>query len=212
MRRYQGWLFIITLALTAWGCNKSDQTTESVAAVSPTGVQPQNASAANADPASKLEGPKRTVYEFLEALRTGNDDKANSLLSAIAQKKTVEMDCRLTPTASDTAKFSIDNVKYIGEDGAHVAMTWTDTSLDGKATADKAVWVVRKEAEGWRVVGMAVVVVADEDPLVLNFEDPADVKKKLEDINNRMNPQPAAGETENLQAEQKDNSDSSLRR
>jgi hypothetical protein len=213
MRRYQGWLFILVMALMACGCNKSEQPAQDAGtSVSQTGGQSQNASAtANSAPAVKLEGPKQAVYEFLEACFAGNNEKANSLLSAIAQKKASEMDSRLTPTASDTARFTIDSLKYIGEDGANVGTTLTD-SIDGSTSSDKVAWVLRKEAEAWRVVGMAVVVVADTDPVVLNFEDPADVKKKLAEISSQINGPQDAGTPDNLQAEQKDQPDDSLRR
>ncbi|MCC6125054.1 MAG: hypothetical protein IT426_08840 [Pirellulales bacterium] len=211
MRRYRGWTWMIVLALTAWGCGKSEPpAAENAGAGSPAGDSARNATAAGA--AVKLEGPKQTVQEFLEALRTGNDEKANSLLSAVAREKTAAMDRRLRPSASDTAKFTIDDVKYVGEDGAQVAITWTDIALDGTPSSDKAVWVLRKETEGWRVMGLAVVVVSGENPLVLNFEDPAEVQRKLKEINDRMSGQDEAGGGENLQAEQPGKAEEAIRR
>jgi hypothetical protein len=215
MRRFQGWAWIIVLAVAVWGCNKSEQPApENAAPESPAGDPPQKAEAASsAAPAVKLEGPKLTVYEFLEALRTGNDDKANLLLSAIAREKTAAMDFRLTPSASDTAKFTIDEaVDYRGEDGARVAMTWTDVDVDGNATSDRAVWVLRKEPEGWRIVGTAAMFFPGEDPVVLNFEDPAEVKKKLKEVSDRMNGPQESGGAENLQAEQPNPPENAIRR
>jgi hypothetical protein len=210
MRRFHGWLFIITMALTVCGCGKTDQpAADDVSTVSSTGDSSPNAST-TADPAAKLEAPARTVYDFLEAIRTGNDEKANLLLSTVARDKLAEMDFRLTPKASDTARFSIDSMKYVGEDGAQVAMTWTDMGLNGKLNSDKAAWVLRKEAEGWRVVGMAAEFFPGEEPIVLNFENPAEVKKKLEEVSNRLNG--PASETESRQAEQKDASEEAVRR
>ncbi len=179
MRRYQGWLFVVTIALLAWGCNKTEQPAqENAASVVKNETPEKNTSAPlDANPSPQLEGPKLTVYQFLDACRTGNDEKANSLLSAIAREKTAEMDYRLRPTASDTARFSIDNVDYVGEDGARVAMTWTDVDDQGKDASAKAVWVLRKEAEGWRVVGTAAIFFPGEDPVLLNFENPAEVKR-----------------------------------
>jgi hypothetical protein len=216
MRRFQGWFFTIALALTAWGCNKTEQPGQSAqdagAAANQTVKAQKPPTTADVDPALKLDGPKLTVYQFLDSLRTGNDEKANSLLSALAREKTAAMDYRLTPTASDNARFSIDNVDYVGDDGARVAMTWTDVDDDGKPTSDKAVWVLRKEAEGWRVVGTAAIFFPGEEPVLLNFENPAEVKKKLEEVSNRLNRPQDPSNAGNLQAEQSDKPDDAVRR
>ena len=214
MRRYQGLFFIIAMALTASGCTKTADPGQP--ASGPGDNQAQNTGAHEetklaAEPAIP-NTPEASVKVFLEAIRTGNDEKANSMLSAIAREKTAAMDYRLTPTASDNAKFTIDNVDYVGEDGARVAMTWTDIDDEGKPTSDRAAWVLRKEAEGWRVVGTAAFFFPGEDPVLLNFENPAEVKKKLEEVSNRMNRPQDAGDAENRQAEQKENSENAVRR
>jgi hypothetical protein len=215
MRRFQGWAFLVALALTAWGCNKTDQSEKAGTQTDTTaqaGESQKASSAAAEDPAAKLDGPKLTVYQFLEALRKGDDEKANSLLTPLAREKTAAMDYRLTPTASDNARFTIDNVDYVGDDGARVAMTWTDVDDEGKPTSDKAVWVLRKEVEGWRVVGTAAVFFPGDEPVVLNFESPADVKKKLEEVSARMNQMNEPAGANNRQAEQTDQPEDAVRR
>jgi hypothetical protein len=217
MRHYQGWTLLIALALTAWGCNKTDQTEKAgtpTNTTAPAGDAQKSSASTTDDPASKLDGPKLTVYQFLDALRKGDDEKANSLLTPLAREKTAAMDYRLTPTASDNARFTIDNVDYVGEekDGARVAMTWTDVDGDGQATSDKAIWVLRKEAEGWRVVGTAAIFFPGEEPVTLNFENPAEVKKKLEEVSARMNRVNEPAGEGSLQAEQTDQPDDAVRR
>jgi hypothetical protein len=203
------------MALAAWGCNKSEQPSDGNIADA-SGDQTQIAADATAGkPSGKLDGPKQTTYDFLEACRTGNDDKANSLLSAIARQKMAEMDFRLKPPASDTAKFTIDNVKYLDQEAAQVAMTWTDFDMQGRSVSNKAVWVLRKDAEGWRIVGTAAIFFPGEDPVVLNFEDPADVKKKFAEASEkteRMDQLQDAGNSDIRQAEQSDNPDNPARR
>ena len=98
------------------------------------------------------------------------------------------------------------------DDGARVAMTWTDVDDEGKPTSDKAIWVLRKETEGWRVVGTAAIFFPGEEPVLLNFENPAEVKKKLEEVSNRMNRLQEAGTADNLQAEQTDKPEDGVRR
>jgi hypothetical protein len=215
MRRYQGWAILLVLALTAWGCNKTDQTQKAgtpTNTTAPAGNNQKPSAATTDDPASKLDGPKLTVYHFLESLRKGDDERANSLLTPLAREKTAAMDYRLTPTASDNARFTIDSVDYVGDDGARVAMTWTDVDDEGKATSDKAIWVLRKEAEGWRVVGTAAIFFPGEEPVVLNFENPAEVKKTLEEVSARMNRVNEPAGEGSLQAEQTDKPDDAVRR
>jgi hypothetical protein len=38
--------------------------------------------------------------------------------------------------------------------------------------------MVRREADGWRIAGMATRVFEDQPPLYLNFEDPEDMLRK----------------------------------
>jgi hypothetical protein len=100
-------------------------------------------------------------------------------------------------------------VKYIGEEGAQVKSTWTDKDDDGQTQSEDAVWVLRHEQEGWRLVGMAETIFPGEPPLLLNFEDPEEMIKKIqwarEEIRRRA-------EKENLQAKEPENSENSMRR
>jgi hypothetical protein len=210
MRSFQGWVFVISLAFAASGCGKTEPAPQSNPSTDkPT---PKTTSTETPKQVEKLEGPMLAAYEFLEAIRTGNDEKADSLLSTIAREKTAAMDCRIRPPASDTAKFTLDKVDYVGEDGARVAWTWCDVNLEGQPVSDKAVWVLRKETEGWRVVGAAAILIAGQEPVVLNFEDPAEMKKKLEAVSKEMERQQAAENAEALQAEQQNPPDDSVRR
>lgn len=123
-------------------------------------------------------GPDGVVFTFLEAVRTGNADKATSLLSPLAREKTAEKGASIAPPSSETASFQVGAVEIVGEGGAHVASTWTDLDEEGKPHSDQVIWMVRKEPEGWRIVGMATRLFPDEPPLFLNFEDPDDMLRK----------------------------------
>jgi hypothetical protein len=128
--------------------------------------------------AAKAGGPTEAVAEFLEAVRTGNDEAATRMLSAVARQRTAALNRNVTPPASDTAKFAIGKVDYVGQDGARVACTWTDLDADGQSKTDEAIWVVRRESNGWRIAGVAAQVFPGEPPLLLNFEDPQDMIRK----------------------------------
>ena len=142
-------------------------------------------SAADAAQASG-DPPDRVVFAFLEAVRTGNDEKATQMLSPVARQKTAEKNLAVAPPGSDTASFQVGAVEMVDQGGAHVASTWTDVDEEGKPRTDSIVWMLRQEAEGWRVVGMATKVFADQPPLFLNFENPDDMIRKQQLVQQEM--------------------------
>jgi hypothetical protein len=168
------------LALIVAGCGKTPGTSP------PEAVSP----AADATEVAKADGPAAAVSEFLEAVRTGNDEKATRMLSTLAREKTASLNRNVTPPASDTAKFAIGKVDYVDDEGARVASTWTDLDANGQPRTDEAIWVVRRQSDGWRVAGVAATVFPGEPPLVLSFEDPEDMLRKQqwvrEEIRRRM--------------------------
>jgi len=122
-------------------------------------------------------GPEGVMAEFLEAIRKGDDDKASSLLTTLARQKAEEMEMVVAPPGSETAKFEVLAVEIEGDE-AQVGTDWTDLDVDGQPRTDRIVWMLRNEADGWRVHGMATRVFADLEPVILNFEDPADMLRK----------------------------------
>jgi hypothetical protein len=123
----------------------------------------------------------KVVREFLEAIKTGDETTSNDLLTPLAREKTAEMDMAVAPMGSESASFTVGEVELPEEgDGAlaHVASTWTDIDDDGQPRTDEILWVLRREEQGWRIAGMATKVFEDEQPLLLNFEDPADMRRK----------------------------------
>jgi hypothetical protein len=218
MRRYQGWIIVAAFSLAAWGCNKTEQPTQeqNVAANQASDPTQNSRTIPNTKtvnkPAVKADTPEATTQIFLEALRTGNDEQASAMISALARQRTAALTGRITPSASDTAKFSLGKVDFVGEDGARVASTWTDVDEDGQPHSNEAVWVLRKEAEGWRIVGVAAVIIPGEEPLVLNFENPDEMRRKQQELRERLNGASEEKEPENREAQQKDRPDDSLRR
>ena len=186
------------LIVSLLGCGKSSQNNQSPQS----SLASNSAASANAAKSGteKLVGPAATVYEFLEAVRTGDDERASQKLSHLARSKTATLNRNVTPPASDTARFRIGEVKYVGADGAQVQSFWTDLDIDGEASTDEAVWVLRHEKTGWGIAGVAVEIFPNEPPLLLNFEDPEDMFRKQqwvrEEIRRRMN-----GEGSDLQAQ-----------
>ena len=74
----------------------------------------------------------------------------------------------------------------IGDEGAHVASFWTDVDEHGKKHTDTIIWMVRKEAEGWRIAGMATRVFENQPAMILNFEEPEDMLSKQQAMEEEM--------------------------
>jgi hypothetical protein len=121
--------------------------------------------------------PDQVMAAFLEAVRAGDDGKAAGLLTPLARQKTAEMEMVVAPPGSETAKFEVLESEVIGAE-AQVATDWTDLDTDGRPHTDRIVWMMRKVDDGWRISGMATRVFIDRPPIVLNFEDPADMLQK----------------------------------
>jgi hypothetical protein len=132
------------------------------------------------NPPTSLDGPEGAVCQFLEAIRTGDDRKTETMFVSQARQKIKDLEIPVTPRGSDTARFEIGQVELLGEDGARVPCKWTDLDREGEKRTDEMTWMVRKESEGWRIAGMAATVFEGEAPLLLNFEDPKEVVEKLE--------------------------------
>jgi hypothetical protein len=131
------------------------------------------------------------------------------MLSTLAREKTASLNRNVTPPASDTAKFSVGKVEYLGDDGARVECTWTDLDEDGQQKSDDAIWVLRREEEGWRVAGVAAQVFPGEPPLLLNFEDPEDMFRKQQWVREEIRRRIEAG---GLQAQGGEKQEKSIRR
>jgi len=120
---------------------------------------------------SKSAAARQVLSEFLDAVRRGDDEAATALLSPRARQK-------LTPPASDTARFELGNVEEISPDEVRVDCTWSDLDPYGKRQTDESQWHLRRLAEGWRVTGMSFRVFPDAPPIRWDFEDPEDMVRK----------------------------------
>lgn len=198
------WGVLIVLLV---GCGKPSPNGQSAAK----SQGPNSATSDNVANSAELSGPAAAVSEFLEAVRTGNDEKAAGMLSTLAREKTAALNRDVTPPASDTARFTIGKVEHVGKDGARVASFWTDLDVDGEPRTDEALWMVRLEEKGWRIAGVGVLVFPGEPLLLLNFEDPEDMFRKQqwirEEIRRRMNDQPS-----DVQAQGGNNPENPIRR
>ncbi len=122
--------------------------------------------------------PEVAVETFLEAVRKGDEEKANAMLTSKAREETKKSEM-LAPAGSKTAKFKVGDVEMVSEEVAHVTAVWTDVDEEGQSHRDEIVWMLRlEEGSGWRIAGMATKIFEDQEPLLLNFEDPEDMQRK----------------------------------
>lgn len=179
------WLVLAALvSFGVGGCGKSPA--ENGKATAEQGGQPTGSAAGAAASGPSTPTPEIAVTEFLDAVRSGNDDKAGKMLTPLAREKVAEQHMVVAPPGSDTAKFEIGRVERIGEDGARVVTRWIDVGDNGQSRTDEVIWMVRQVAEGWRIAGVAAPVFEGEPPLLLNFEDPADMLRKQQMVRDEI--------------------------
>jgi hypothetical protein len=169
MKRNKVAAFLTMLALSAAGCGGG-------------APAPEQAATSVAAAPSKDAGPPpdAVVKQFLEAVKAADPLAADQLLTPAARAESEKSGMSVAPPGSPTATFEVGEVEYRkedGETGAHVASKWSDV-IEGETRTDTIVWILRKEAEGWRIAGMATKVFENEPPLILNFEDHASMQMK----------------------------------
>jgi len=180
MNRLPQFVLVAILVLAMVGCSKSNNsntTSESSGSSGPVASVNSSASTNGTEVAARSQdnGPASAVFGFLEAVRVGNNDQANKMLTPLARQKLAEHHMVAAPPGSTTAKFELGEIQYLSDDGARVVIKWTDMDENNKPRTDQVIWMVRKVEEGWRVAGVAAPIFEGEPPVLLNFEDPEDM-------------------------------------
>jgi len=182
------------LALTVLGCGKSGEGGRGPSA-GENDVSPKAASASASAgkielpaPPENLNSPEGAVYQFLAALRAGDDAKTEAMFTKLAREQIRQSPYGVMPPASDTATFQIGKVEYVDDEheGARVEAAWSDEDGDGKRVSDDMLWMVRKEAEGWRIAGAAVTAFPGEPPVLLDFENLKEAIEKLKRVQQEL--------------------------
>ncbi|MGH7139647.1 MAG: hypothetical protein ACREHD_28235 [Pirellulales bacterium] len=177
------WLSGACLLTGFSGCSKTEVQSE-VETSSTAGDANDTASesqTARVDSPADREAAAQVVRDFLQAIKSGDETVSNDLLTPLARQKTAELDMAVAPMGSESARFEVGAVELPQEgegELAHVASTWTDIDDDGREHTDEILWVLRREDEGWRIGGMATKVFEDQPALLLDFEDPVDMRRK----------------------------------
>jgi hypothetical protein len=161
-----GLLCLVSLA--SWGCQ-------------PAGGEKKGADAAGSSTAAgtgRSSDPGRATDEFLKALFAGETQRAMAMMTdksrAAAQQAGIEMEA----PGSKSATFKITEQTTL-EGDPHAAQVWsviTDTNEQGKPESYDIVWLLKRDAAGWAICGMATVLFQHE--FVIDFEDANDVIAK----------------------------------
>lgn len=128
-------------------------------------------------PVADTSKPELVVAAFLDALRDGNDEVAEALLTTIARRETQEHNLPVQAPGSPSARYEIGEVKHV-QGGVHINSVWREDDPSGEPTVFEIVWVLRQEPIGWRVAGMATAVNPAKPPIYLNFENVPDLLQK----------------------------------
>lgn len=178
-----GLLFALLITLLI-GCNQDSTTPISDANQTPL-VEPVVQDLATIQPlpntiAAISQEPKSTVEAFLGALKAGDKLLTAQLLTLKAKEENAKHGRGVNPPGYETAQFEVQDVVYLTSEktGAHVTSFCIDTNQAGELQKFEIVWILRKQAKGWRVAGMATELFAGEPPLVLNFEDPQELVRQ----------------------------------
>jgi hypothetical protein len=155
-------------------------TTETAATAATTATLAQPVTQPIAVPAAAA--PDQVITVFLNALRTGDSPTTESLLTAKAREELTKHSMSVDVQSAPNAIYEIRAAQILADNsgGAHVSSVWTEKFDNGDETYE-IVWVLRHQPEGWRVAGMMMQLLPEQQAQFLNFENPEDMMKKREE-------------------------------
>lgn len=181
--------FILSFALIATlslGCGDSPQTDVA--------TNGNSTSAATDDtdenfvpisPGKVYNDPRDSVRDFLMAITRGDDKTATSLLTYAAQRETWSNGLALTSEGLPGTNFTVGHAEQVKEDETHVETTY----VDEQDNTYPCVWLLRKENEGWRIFAMATKFMEGAAPVILPFEDHAEMERRHKAAVQQLNAQ-----------------------
>ena len=116
---------------------------------------------------------------FLAAICSENDEQMFNMLTVDARAALKAKGMSPQLPSSGSTSFEVGEIEMVDE-AAHVMSKWYDQLPDGTRDMTEVLWMLRKETNGWRVAGMAMKVYDDQPGVILNFEDPDDMIRKLD--------------------------------
>ena len=92
------------------------------------------------------------------------------------------------PSSTPGVQYHIGSVNYVDENmtGAHVVCSCTDREPSGKPFQYMVTWVMRRQPDGWRIVGFTTAPGQAEQEIFLNFERPEEMMEKVRTADARL--------------------------
>ncbi len=154
-------LIALTGLLVCLGCGKTE-----VAGT----TDVQGAPAPQAAPSEP--SPMDVVSQFLDQVRRGGEDSgAGQLLTQRAQQELARIGRSIQPIGSPDAGFKVTRFQQVEEGSALVHSIWSEPDDQGGHAEYQVVWAVEHESAGWRISGLAMQLKADEEPVIIDFEN-----------------------------------------
>jgi len=145
-------------------------------------VSPDN-SMVSVSPATKAKvatdsDPKEVCRKFMSLLQAEKRIEAENLLTRTALTVTTRAGLQLEPLGDDNPVFKINDVRYATTKKklAQVECSIEET-VDGKPYRVGIVWLVRKQAAGWRISGLMLETEPGKAKDLLSFENIQDVNR-----------------------------------
>ena len=157
------------------GCGKQSgsEVADAGTAADTVAVSAKSTSAATTVP------PTNVVSQFLDLVRRGGGDSgASTLLTAKAQSELNRIGRSVQPIGSPDAKFVVTRAESVPDNpnASLVHSIWQEPQGDSSASSGaileyQVVWALQKEANQWRISGLAMEIDPNQSPLIVNFED-----------------------------------------
>ncbi|MDO4570873.1 MAG: hypothetical protein Q4D38_10845 [Planctomycetia bacterium] len=134
-----------------------------------------------------VDEPTKITYYFIKALQAKNESAVLGLLTEEAFTEISENKISLCQTnAMPTAEVKMGEVQYLEDEageivGARVGTIWTVASPDGDFD-EHIGWALRKEDDQWLVAGMFSVINPQFPPILINFEDMEETRRKMDEV------------------------------
>lgn len=148
-----------------------------------TGESPAEVTAIAEPPLGPTATPAEIVSFFLDSLQAEDTPHVAGVLTEKARIELHKAGYTINAVGRPDMKFEIGEVRYVGsrKDAAHVETNWTSTSESPDAENISLTWVLRKQAKGWRVAGVAVDSDDGKSQVFKNFERPQEMYEKQDD-------------------------------
>lgn len=158
MHRFCVGMLIGTLLVFS-GCGKSPTSSEQQVASPPAGAPPT-------DPIATI------AYDFLEAVRSSDNEAARAKLTPLAIQRMAELGMDFLLPISKGAQFSVSKAELIENDIAAVDTIWTEVDAGGQPFREELT-VVLKLGEGrWGIMAVLSGMGPNQEPDGIDFEKP----------------------------------------